>query len=214
MALNQKYSIADRLIATADVMVRTLFTPPIALRSSPADAQVEETLSEQDTINSQRLMRVNHTGEICAQALYQGQALTTRTPELRVVFEEAANEEIDHLAWCHQRITTLGGRTSRLNPLFYMGSLAIGALASFAGDRTSAAFLAETEHQVVRHLDDHINRLPENDERSRSILKQMRDDELTHATTAESINPNRLPAPIRGLMRTASKVMTRTTYWI
>ncbi len=204
----------DRLISAADTMLRTLFSAPAATRPNPADNREHADLLPPDALRAQRLMRVNHTGEVCAQALYQGQAMTARDAHLRETFAKAAEEEIDHLAWCQQRIDHLGGKTSALNPLFYAGSFAIGALTGLAGDKVSAAFLAETEHQVARHLDVHIEKLPAGDEKSRAVLTQMREDELEHAKTAENIHPRRLPLAARRIMQTMSKVMTRTTYWI
>ena len=159
-------------------------------------------------------MRVNHTGEVCAQALYQGQALTARSRESQVALERAAGEETEHLAWTAQRIEELGGRTSVLNPLFYTGSFAIGAVAGLLGDRWNLGFLAETERLVVRHLEGHLNVLPAEDRKSRAIVDEMRHDEARHATTALEHGAAELPAPVRGLMRIASRVMTRATYWI
>ncbi len=205
---------ADRLIGVADSMLRTLFAVPAATRPSPEAHHAHDMLTEDERISARRLMRINHTGEVCAQALYQGQALTTRNHQLRETFVKAAEEECDHLAWCDQRIKSLGGRTSVLNPIFFAGSFAIGAAAGIAGDRVSAAFLAETEHQVANHLQKHIEKLPPDDHRSKSILVQMREDELNHAKTAENINPRRLPLPVRAMMKTMSKVMTRTTFWV
>jgi ubiquinone biosynthesis monooxygenase Coq7 len=160
------------------------------------------------------LMRVNHTGEVCAQALYQGQALTARSPGSRAALERAAEEETEHLAWTAQRVEELGGRTSALNPVFYAGSFAMGAIAGLLGDRWNLGFLAETERQVVEHLDGHLNTLPAEDARSRAIVSEMRFDEARHATTALEHGAADLPAPARALMRLASKVMTRTTYWV
>ncbi len=163
---------------------------------------------------SRRLMRVNHTGEACAQALYQGQSMTVQSAELRETFREAAEEEEDHLAWCANSIEELNGKTSRLNPIFYAGSFAIGALAGLIGDKTSAAFLAETEHQVSDYLELHMNRLPANDKKSFAVLKQMREDELKHAKTAKAASSGGLPDPVRYAMRRMSKIMTGTNYWI
>ena len=194
--------------------MRTVAAPAQSARPNPADSRVDHELLPHDRVESRRLMRINHTGEVCAQALYQGQALTTRNPALRETFREAAQEENDHLAWCHERISDLGGKTSRLNPLFYAGSFAIGAAAGLAGDKTSAAFLAETEHQVVEHLNRQIEKLPSEDAQSRVILEQMREDEAKHASTAESVTTERLPEPIQNAMRAASKVMVGLSYWL
>jgi ubiquinone biosynthesis monooxygenase Coq7 len=160
------------------------------------------------------LMRVNHTGEICAQALYQGQALTARNAEARAALEHAAHEETEHLAWTEQRIQELGGRKSLLNPLFYAGSMAMGVATGLLGDRWNLGFLAETERQVVEHLDRHLREIPREDEKSIAILGEMRIDESRHATTAWEHGAGELPLPVRGLMRIASSVMTRSAYWL
>ena len=212
--MNRHFSPTDRLISHADNMLRTLFAPAVASRPSPAKGTRDQKLSSWEENEAGRLMRVNHTGEVCAQALYQGQSLTTRNEQLRETFREAADEETDHLAWCEERIKSLNSRTSRLNPLFYAGSFAIGAVVGLLGDRTSAAFLAETEHQVVEHLDRQMGRLPASDASSRDILQQMREDELKHATTAEEIGTTPMSEPARGLMRRMSKVMTGLSYWV
>jgi len=159
-------------------------------------------------------MRVNHTGEICAQALYSGQALTSTNPELKSKLDGAAREEIEHLAWTERRLDELGSRTSLLNPLWYAGSFAIGALAGLAGDRWNLGFLSETERQVEQHLGSHLDRLPTDDSRSRAIVAQMRNDEAGHAQMAEDSGAARLPLPIRTAMRLTAKVMTTTTYRI
>jgi ubiquinone biosynthesis monooxygenase Coq7 len=159
-------------------------------------------------------MRVNHVGEVCAQALYDAQALATHDPALRVVFERAANEESDHLAWTRSRIEQLGGRTSLLNPLWYGGAFAIGLLAARAGDRVSLGFMAETERQVEQHLDGHLERLPAGDHGSRAVVEQMRDDEVHHAETALDYGGVSLPLPVRWAMRIAAKVMTTTAHYV
>lgn len=212
--MERKYTLADRVIEHADNMLRTLGTKPVATRPSPASQNDTTGLSASEIRESTRLMRVNHTGEVCAQALYQGQSLTARNHELRGTFQQAAEEENDHLAWCEERIASLNGRTSRLNPLFYAGSYAIGALAGVLGDRVNAAFLAETEYQVAEHLDRHLQRLPTRDQSSRNIVIQMREDELKHAKSAEHAGAVPLPQPVKGLMRAFSKVMTGTSYWV
>ncbi|MGZ9106261.1 MAG: 2-polyprenyl-3-methyl-6-methoxy-1,4-benzoquinone monooxygenase, partial [Rhodoplanes sp.] len=160
------------------------------------------------------LMRVNHVGEVCAQALYDAQALVARNPELRAVFERAAREETDHLAWTEQRIRELGGRTSLLNPLWYGGAFAIGLAAARVGDRVSLGFMAETEHQVEDHLQGHLERLPAADAASRAIVAQMKDDEVRHAEAATDLGGMELPYPIRIAMRVAARVMTRTAHYI
>ena len=159
-------------------------------------------------------MRVNHAGEVAAQALYQGQAVTARQDSVRAAMEKAALEENDHLAWCAQRIHELSGHPSYLNPAWYAGSFAIGVLAGLAGDAWGLGFVVETEHQVVRHLDNHLRQLPESDLKSRAILEQMRQDESHHATVALESGGNELPDEIRILMSLASQVMIRTAYWI
>ena len=212
--MNRQYTLADQLISHADNMLRTLCAPAEPSRPSPADESIKQTLSNWEEDEARRLMRVNHTGEVCAQALYQGQSLTARNSDLRETFQQAADEENDHLAWCEDRIKSLNGRTSRLNPIFYISSYAIGAIAGLLGDRTSAAFLAETEYQVAEHLDRHLQRLPVSDRSSHKVLKQMREDELKHANTAEQSGAGILSEPTKGLMRALSKVMTRSSYWI
>lgn len=196
--------------------IRTVFgRPPTTGRANPANIPLpERPLSKPERQQSVRLMRVNHTGEVCAQALYQGQALTARRASVRERLQQAAAEENDHLEWCTSRLHELGGHTSMLNPLFYTGSLAIGALNGQLGDRWNLGFLAETEHQVVRHLEGHLQRLPTQDTRSHAVLEAMRNDEKHHAATALEYGGRSLPWPIRGLMRAAAKVMTRTTYWL
>jgi ubiquinone biosynthesis monooxygenase Coq7 len=174
----------------------------------------EEDLSEAERDHIGRLMRINHTGEVCAQALYQGQALTARLAAVRDSMERAAAEENDHLDWCEARIHELGGRTSYLNPLWYAGSFMLGATAGLAGDRWSLGFVAETEHQVEDHLDDHLGQVPQVDQRTRAILEQMKSDEINHATKAIEAGGASLPAPVRFAMKMMSRVMTTTVYRI
>ncbi len=171
-------------------------------------------MSEQEARESVALMRVNHVGEVCAQALYDAQAIATRSPELRALFEQAAREETDHLAWTEQRITELGGRTSLLNPLWYGGAFLIGLAAARVGDRASLGFMAETERQVEQHLQGHLERLPEGDTASRLIVTQMKDDEVRHADTAVDRGGTPLPFPVSFAMRLAARVMTRTAHYI
>lgn len=159
-------------------------------------------------------MRVNHAGEVAAQALYHGQALTARSDTTRNMLLHAAEEEEDHLAWCEQRLRELDSQPSRLNPLWYAGSFAIGALAGAFGDRTSLGFVAETEKQVEGHIDEHLRRIPADDARSRAILEQMRTDEISHGSHARSAGAIKLPSPVRALMRHTARIMTRTAYWI
>ncbi len=171
-------------------------------------------MSARERRTSAALMRVNHAGEVAAQALYHGQALTASDPRLRHAMEQAAREEDDHLRWCRQRLDELDGRTSLLDPFWYAGALTFGAIAGIAGDRVNLGFLAETEHQVVAHLEDHLARLPESDARSRAVLTQMREDEAAHARTAEDRGAVALPPLVKRAMRFASRVMTRTAYYI
>ncbi len=211
----RKLSAFDRLIINLDQGVRTVFgKPQVTGRPNPADSVSEAELDAHERRIAAGLMRVNHSGEVCAQALYQGQALTARLPWVREKMERASREENDHLAWCEQRLSELGSRTSRLNPLWYMGSFAIGAAAGVAGDRWSLGFVAETERQVVEHLDGHLQHLPADDEKSRVIVEQMRDEEGHHATVAVEAGGVPLPEPICVLMRLSSKIMTKTAYRI
>jgi len=215
MPSQRHYSPADRLLMQADAALRTLL--PFSgqpSRPSPALLKTEAELSESETRHVAGLMRINHTGEVCAQALYQGQALTARMPKVRQAMEQAADEEIDHLAWCEQRIRQLGSHTSVLNPIFYGLSFGIGASAGLISDRISLGFVAATEDQVCKHLDDHLGQLPAGDEKSRAILEQMRDDEAQHSTAAIEAGGLRFPAPVKFGMSLVSKVMTKATYRI
>ncbi|HQU14472.1 MAG: demethoxyubiquinone hydroxylase family protein [Chromatiales bacterium 21-64-14] len=208
------YSATDRLIAQVDQALRTLFGNPTTTgRPDPAAAVEDGTLSTAEQHQSARLIRVDHAGEVCAQALYQGQALTARRPEIRAKMQQACWEENDHLDWCAGRLRALGHRPSLLNPLWYAGSLAIGAAAGLAGDRWSLSFVAETEAQVGHHLDGHLSRLPTQDHKSRAILEQMKRDEARHATVALESGAAPLPAPVRGIMALTSRIMTTTAYW-
>ena len=212
---DRTYSPLDQLLGGLDQALRTVFgPPPEAQRPNPAAALPEADLDTAQRELAARLMRINHAGEICAQALYQGQAVTAQLPNVRDKMEQAAAEENDHLAWTAERLRELGSHTSYLNPLWYAGSFAIGATAGLAGDKWSLGFVAETERQVVRHLDGHLERLAPADEKSRAILEQMREDEGKHATVAIESGAAALPEPIRQLMRLMSKVMTTTAYWI
>ena len=215
MSNQRHYSPADRLLMQADAALRTLL--PFSgqpQRPSPAILKTEAELDEQQSRHVAGLMRVNHTGEVCAQALYQGQALTARLPRVREAMERAADEEIDHLAWCDQRLRQLGSHTSVLNPLFYGLSFGLGATAGLISDRISLGFVAATEDQVCKHLDDHLQQLPKDDEKSRSILEQMRTDEAEHSTAALEAGGLRFPAPVKFGMSLMAKVMTKTTYRI
>lgn len=200
----------DRLICAADNALRALFAPAHSARE--LQLPVAAGLSEAEKRHVAGLMRVNHAGEIAAQALYHGQALVARSEQTRALLLHAAAEEGDHLAWCQQRLHELGARTSLLNPLWYTGSLAIGALAAAIGDRVSLGFVSETERQVEGHLDGHLAALPPQDQRTRRILEQMKRDEMGHADSAERAGAVRLPAPVRALMRATARIMTGTAY--
>jgi len=213
--ITRQYSPFDQFIHGLDQALRTAMGPaPEPSRPNPAATHVEAELTAAQRELAGRLMRVNHAGEISAQALYQGQALTARLPTVREKMEQAAVEENDHLAWTEERIRELGTHTSVLGPFWYAGSFAIGALAGIAGDKWSLGFVAETEHQVIRHLDAHLARLPEQDAKSRVILEQMRTDEAQHATAALAAGGATLPEPVRQLMALTSKTMTSTAYWL
>lgn len=208
-------SSLDQLIAAADRALRTLAAVPAASRPSPAaGVSMEQLLAADEARESVALMRVNHVGEVCAQALYDAQALAARSPELKAMFEQAAREEADHLAWTEDRIRELGGRTSLLNPLWYGGAFAIGLAAARIGDRASLGFMAETERQVEQHLQGHLERLPEGDVASRAIVAQMKDDEVRHADAAAALGGTELPLPVRMAMRLAARVMTRTAHYV
>jgi ubiquinone biosynthesis monooxygenase Coq7 len=208
-------SALDRLIGGFDQALHTVFgPPPAAERPNPAADKNEAELSVTERALAGRLMRINHAGEVAAQALYQGQALTAKLPVVRAKMQQAAAEENDHLAWTAQRVRELGTHTSMLGLFWYAGSFAIGAAAGAVGDKWSLGFVAETEHQVVAHLNRHLARLPAGDAKSRAILETMRDDEARHATVAIEAGAAVLPAPIKTAMTLASKVMTRTAYWV
>lgn len=208
-------TFVDRLICHADNALRTL-VPGVATqeRSNPANHAAHNGFSAAEQKHAAGLMRINHTGEVCAQALYQGQALTARLPDVREAMDEAAIEEIDHLVWCEQRLRELDSQPSLLNPLFYGLSYSIGALAGIAGDKWSLGFVAATEDQVCKHLDEHMHSLPPQDERSRAILQQMLIDERKHATVALEAGGVDFPAQVKQTMSLLSKVMTTTTYRI
>ena len=204
----------DNLILNFDRALRTLCARATSVRPTPGADLQETGLDERDKREAAALMRVNHAGEICAQALYHGQAVTARNREVRQALEHAAAQETEHLAWTGQRIDELGGRVSLLNPLLYAGSFAIGAVSGLLGDKWNLGFLAETEKQVEGHLDDHLGRLPEDDHKSRAIVAQMKEDEAEHARTALNHGGAELPLPARQAMRAASRLMTHSTYWI
>lgn len=210
----RRETLFDRLVSHFDPALRTLSGITSAARPYPAAGQLETVTDKAEQREVCELMRVNHAGEVSAQALYQGQALTARDPGTREAMNQAAREEADHLAWCATRLEELGGRPSLLNPFWYAGSFAMGAIAGLAGDRTSLGFLAETERQVVDHLESHLARLPNGDARTRAILRQMASDEANHRDMAVRAGGRRLPLPITRLMSFASRVMTRTARWI
>ncbi len=202
----------DRLIREFDRGLRTVAGANVPSRPSPAGASPESVTDPAARGRAAGLMRVNHAGEIAAQALYHGQALTARNDRVRASLLEAARDETDHLAWCEQRVRELGSRTSLLAPAWYAGSFAIGALAGLAGDRTSLGFVAETEKQVIEHLESHLHELPADDERSRRIVAQMQADEARHGSEAREAGGRDLPRPVRELMRRIARVMTFTAY--
>jgi ubiquinone biosynthesis monooxygenase Coq7 len=214
--MSRELDLIDQLLAIADRALRTVASTPAATRPCPGPApgtEAAEATPEQ-RVEAAALMRVNHVGEVCAQALYEAQALGTRDPVLREAFAEAAREETDHLAWTGRRIAELGGRTSLLNPLWYGGAFAIGLLAARMGDRVSLGFMAETEKQVERHLQGHLERLPAADAASRAIVEQMQADEVRHGHTAMALGGVELPLPARLAMRLAARVMTTTAHYV
>ncbi len=204
----------DRYITGFDVGLRTLFGVHPAGRPSPGNDVPEADLAKAERRHAAALMRVNHCGEVCAQALYQGQSLASENPALRDALGKAAREEADHLAWCEARIAELGGRVSVLNPLWYAGSLAIGFVAGRLGDEWNLGFLAETEHQVEHHLEGHLERLSEKDARTRAVVEAMKRDEAGHADTARRLGARELPEPAKSAMRLTARAMTTASYWI
>ena len=204
----------DVLLNATDNALRTLFAKPRASRPCPTVAEQSTQLTTQEQAKAGALMRINHVGEVCAQALYAAQALGTRDPALRQHFLEASREEGDHLAWTKGRLDELGARPSLLNPLWYAGAFGLGLVASRVGDRLSLGFVVETERQVEAHLATHLEKLPEGDHESRAIVAQMKDDEALHARAAEDAGALQLPAPVKTLMRLAAKVMTTTAHYI
>jgi ubiquinone biosynthesis monooxygenase Coq7 len=207
-----RLSLVDRLIEEFDRGLRTVAAANVAARPNPAGTSPESVSDPAARRHAAGLMRVNHAGEIAAQALYHGQALTARNPAVRHALLEAARDETDHLAWCEQRVRELGDRTSLLAPVWYAGSFAIGALAGLAGDRTSLGFVAETERQVIEHLESHLHELPPADERSRRIVAQMQADEERHGSEARASGGRDLPRAVREAMRRTARVMTVTAY--
>ena len=232
----QSESPLDTLISAADRALRSVFAParasrpmpepkpvpappeaeapPTLAQATPQSAATPPSLSEAEKRDSAALMRVNHAGEIAAQALYHGQAFAARSEATQSLLLSAAQEETDHLAWCETRLKELDSRPSLLNPLWYAGSFAIGAAAALLGDRMSLGFVVETERQVEGHLDEHLARLPQDDTRSRAILQTMRTDEIAHGVSAKAAGGAELPSPVRFLMRNTARLMTSTAYWI
>lgn len=204
----------DTLIIEADKVLRTLFASQRSVRPHPDTGLPEADLSAAERKHVAGLMRVNHSGEVCAQALYQGQALTSRDPAVRDALREAAHEEVEHLAWTEHRLRELGSHTSWLNPLWYAGSLTMGVIAGKLGDRWNLGFLAETEKQVTAHLESHLTRLPETDTKSAAIIEQMAIDETSHAQTAEALGAAQFPPLLKQVMQQTAKVMTGLSYRI
>jgi ubiquinone biosynthesis monooxygenase Coq7 len=204
----------DGLIVNFDRALRTLCSRAASVRPQPGGDLEEGPLDEKHRRDAAALMRVNHAGEICAQALYHGQSVTARNQRVRCALERAAAQETEHLAWTQQRVSELGGKLSALNPLLYAGSFAIGAMSGLLGDKWNLGFLAETEKQVEGHLEGHLSRLPDADHKSRAIVAQMKEDEAEHARTAVTHGAAELPLPARHAMRAASRLMTGATYWI
>jgi len=215
MANNSHLDFFDRALVQFDQALRSCVPGSSnARRSSPGAAQQEKDLDETQRKHVAGLMRINHTGEVCAQALYQGQAATAKLDNVRQSMEEAAAEEVDHLAWCEERLQQLDSQPSVLNPIWYTLSFGMGAIAGLAGDRWSLGFVAETEDQVCEHLEDHLQQLPENDSKSRAILEQMIADEKHHGDSARDAGGAELPAPIKQAMTVMSEVMKKSTYRI
>lgn len=212
----RRLTLLDQFLCEVDTAVRTLFVPESRphYRKTPALGLPEPELSLDEKKHVAGLMRVNHAGEVCAQALYQGQALTAQLQHIRAQMSQAAAEEVDHLAWCEQRLTELESQPSRLNFLWYSGSFMLGILAGLAGDRWSLGFVAETEKQVTAHLEQHLQHLPKQDQKSRTILSQMQEDEAHHADVARDAGAAELPGFIQQLMRLTAKVMTQSSYYV
>jgi ubiquinone biosynthesis monooxygenase Coq7 len=204
----------DSAICAFDRTLRTMSNVATASRPNPAVGVAEPGLTEQEKAHSAGLMRVNHVGEVCAQALYAAQSAFAKTPLTREQFQKAGEEEVDHLAWTADRLQELGSRTSLLNPVWYAGSFALGAVAAKLGDQVSLGFVVETERQVEAHLDRHLDELPANDLRSRAIVTQMRDDEVAHAEAAAQLGAAELPLPVKKVMQAMAKVMTTAAYRI
>ncbi len=215
MLKQRQLSIIDRLITEGDKALRTLATGNKASgTASPAHTASEGTLNDTERQHAAGLMRVNHTGEVCAQALYQGQSLTAKLPHVREEMEKAAKEEVDHLNWCDERLEQLNSRSSALNPIDYGLSFSMGALAGAIGDKVSLGFVAATEEQVCNHLQKHLSELPANDTKSRAIVEKMLEDEARHQESAIAAGGSEFPLPVKMGMTLMSKVMTKTTYYI
>ncbi len=209
------YTLFDQIVNQFDTALRTVAGKPIITeRPNPSAKIPESDLTEAEKDLAGRLMRINHAGEVSAQGLYQGQALTARLPTVRKKMERAALEENDHLQWCEQRAKELGTHVSYLNPVWYIGSVSIGAIAGIAGDKWSLGFVVETERQVVRHLDEHVKRLSPEDKKTHAILEQMKEDESRHADMAKAAGGADFPMPIKRIMQLTSKIMTRAAYWV
>lgn len=210
-----KLSFIDKVVIGADLVLRTLSSGAVkAERASPASDVRENTFEESQRKHVAGLMRINHAGEVCAQGLYQGQALTARLPNVRQAMDQAAREEIDHLAWCEERIKQLGSHTSWLNPLWYASSFSLGAFAGAVSDKVSLGFVAATEDQVCKHLGSHLQQLPDNDHKTRAILELMLEDEARHGEKALAEGGMHFPPPVKAAMTAVSKLMTRSTYRI
>lgn len=207
-------TLFDTCITEFDRGLRTLFAKPSSVREHPDQATPEADLTTGEKQYAARLMRVNHTGEVCAQALYSGQVITSRDATVTAALQQAAIEETEHLAWCESRIKSLGGRTSVLNPVFYAGSFSMGVLAGALGDKWNLGFLAETEKQVGEHLASHLNKLPEQDLKTKKIVTQMQIDEANHAEQAWDHGAASLPVPVKMLMSNVSKLMTKASYYV
>lgn len=209
-------NLIENLLCEIDTALRTLAPPPQrqGQREIPGKEWATPSLTQEEKRHVAGLMRVNHAGEVCAQALYQGQALTAKLPDIRLQMEKAATEEVEHLAWCEQRLGELNSHPSILNPFWYLGSFMLGSLAGLAGDRWSLGFVAETERQVSAHLEKHLQKLPPQDDKSKAILEQMYEDENQHAETAQAAGAAELPFFIKKLMQGVSQLMTRSSYYL
>jgi len=211
----RRLSLVDKLITEADSVMRTITNRGNqASRPSPSEGHTDSDLSAKDRTHVAGLMRVNHTGEVCAQALYQGQALTAKLPTVREEMQQAAQEEVDHLVWCEERLRQLDSHTSYLNPAWYGLSFAMGAIAGAIGDKVSLGFVAATEERVCQHLRDHLKQLPDEDRKSQLILQQMLEDEQRHGENALAAGGTDFPGPVKDAMTTVSHVMTSTSYRI